>query len=122
MSIYIKHGDRTIWNPAMGVGRVFIHSVTALEAVAGLPSGVTAVIPDDTYSIDDGELRAFAQELVNGYFSTSHPLYRMMVGGVLKTCLVLLERAGNPLHIDPVNEDHMSFLRELGYHARFMPI
>lgn len=122
MSINFKHGGRTIWNPAMGVGRVFIHSVTALEAFTERPSGVKALIPDDTYDIDDGALRAFTQELLDGYFATNHPLYRMMVGGVLKTCLVLLERAGNPLHIDPVNEDHMSFLRELGYHARFMPI
>jgi Family of unknown function (DUF6086) len=120
MSQNFKVHGTTIWNPSNGVARVFVRQAEALEPIAGKKSGLRAVISDDTYEVDVPAMEDYVTALLEQYFRSRHTLYRMMVGGVLKTCLVLLDRAGSSV-FEPASDEQREFARELAAHAQHMP-
>jgi len=82
---------------------VFLACVTALEPLIGQEAGIAEVILGDTYEVNGEEIRQFAEILLNWYIMTNSPVLRAMIECVLRTCLVLAERAGYPVGISREN-------------------
>jgi hypothetical protein len=121
LSINVKYDGRIIWNPAMGIGQVFVKYLESLEPLAACDAGVKPLIPDDTYEVEPESLERFTLVLVDWYFSSNHRVYHELLGSVLKCCLVLLERTGSPIELDPMSEEQSAFAREVARHSRSMP-
>jgi hypothetical protein len=120
LSLNFKHGDQLVWNPANAVGQVFLRLVEALEPQAGAETGITTLIPGDTYGIEPEKLRAFTETLLGWYFNTNHPVYRDLFGGVLKCCLVLLERSDNAIEFDTSGDERHAFAQAVAEQAKSM--
>lgn len=108
MSLNFKKDGNMLWNPGMRAGRVFLANVRALEPVIGKNAGISDLIPGDTYEVDGCELNRFTSELLDWYIATNSPVLRGMIEGVLRTCIVLSERAGFPVEIYQENEPEWS--------------
>jgi hypothetical protein len=103
MSLNFKNDGKMLWNPGMRVGHIFLAYVTALEPLVEQRAGIVEVIHGDTYEVNGEETRQFAEVLLDWYIMTNSPVLRAMVECVLRTCLVLAERAGSPVEISPKN-------------------
>lgn len=107
MSLNFKSDGKMLWNPGMRSGRMFLAYVTALEPLIAKNAGISEVIREDTYEVNGEEMRRFAEILPNWYIMTNGPVLRAMVECVLRTCLVLAERAGYPVDVSPQNAPGM---------------
>jgi len=103
MGLNFKSREQLLWNPGMRVGRMFLAYVAALEPLIEKGAGISEVIRDDTYEVNGEETRRFAEVLLDWYIMTNSPVLRAMVECVLRTCLVLAERAGYPVELSPQN-------------------
>jgi Family of unknown function (DUF6086) len=101
VSLNFEHDGMVVWHPGMLSGQIFLAQVRALESLAGRGCGISEIIKGDTYGIDAQELREYSMELLDWYFSTSNPVPKSMLSGLLKICAVLAERAGAPVEILP---------------------
>lgn len=103
MSYVFEIDDATVWEPAIQVGDLFRGYVQVLETVLGVPAGLTEFASD--YLILDREaLAGFAREL-HRFWASGHPVGARLAEPVLAVCLVMLERAGEPLDLDPPGPD-----------------
>jgi hypothetical protein len=108
MSLNFKKDDTMLWNLGMRAGRAFLAYVRALEPLMGMGSGISDLIPGDTYEVTGDELRRFTSELLDWYIATNSPVLRVMIEGVLRTCIVLSERADFPVEISRENVSERS--------------
>jgi hypothetical protein len=103
MSLNFKSSGKMLWNPGTRSGQMFLAYVAALEPLLERSAGMSEVIRGDTYEVNGEETRRFAETLLDWYIMTNSPVLRAMIECVLRTCLVLVERAGCPVDISPQN-------------------
>ena len=98
MSQYFDVGERTLWNPSNGPGRLFVSMAKALEPMAGLPSGIGVGRwgpgDPDCHGIDLVAFTRFTDALVRRYRESNHLILRSLMEGVIATAIVLVERGG----------------------------
>lgn len=104
MNLNFEKEGTVLWNPGMRGGRVFLAYIRSLGPLMGMNSGISDLIPGDTYEVNGDELRRFTSELLDWYIATNSRVLRGMIEGVLRTCIVLSERAGFPVGILRENE------------------
>lgn len=95
MSQYFDLGDETLWNPSLGVSRLFLRQVAVFEAELGQPSGIGEMRSDEC-QIDPASFTAFVNALLTWRRHTTHPILTTLSDGFLTTTLALAERA----HLD----------------------
>lgn len=98
VSQYFDVGERTLWNPSNGPGRLFVEVAKALESVAELPCGIGVGQwgpgDPDSHGIDLPAFTAFTDALVRRYRESSHLILRSLMEGFIATAIVLVERGG----------------------------
>lgn len=99
MSYVVEIEDRTVWSPAHRLGALFHEYVRTLEDVLGVDAGITRFTAD--YLILDRTAHAHFVEELHRWGSSGHPLAEELSEPVLAISLVLLERAGVVLALDP---------------------
>jgi hypothetical protein len=95
MSYNVQVDGRTIWDPALRIGQMYLGLVAGASAAIQTPSGLVPDI-DDTCEIDIKIFEVFVERLRDWYFSTHHPVQHQLMRGVLQASLVVLERGGAP--------------------------
>jgi hypothetical protein len=103
VSYVFEIDDATVWSPALQVGDVFRGYVEVLEKVLGVPAGVSEFAGD--YLILDRETFAGFVREVHRFWASGHPVGTRLAEPVLAVALVMLERAGEPLDLDPPGPD-----------------
>lgn len=89
MSVWFCDADgRGLWNPATRVGETFLVTLSGLESVVGVRSGVGDVRNDEVI-VDGFALWRLVLAVVE---QSSHPVMRSQVSGVVAVALVLLDR------------------------------
>ncbi|WAL67884.1 DUF6086 family protein [Amycolatopsis cynarae] len=98
MSQSFDVGERTLWNPSNGPGRLFVDVAKALEPLAELPSGIGVGRwgpgDPDCHGIDLVAFTAFTDALVRRYRESNHLILRSLLEGFVATAIVLVERGG----------------------------
>ena len=103
MSYVFEIDDETVWSPALRVGDVFRGYVEVLEKTLGVPAGVT-VFASDYLVLDRAAFTGFAREL-HRFWASGHPVGARLAEPVLALALVMLERAGERLDLEPPGPD-----------------
>ena len=118
MSILFLAGGARLWNPSNTPGRLFKGQAEITAAEFGLPSGLGEIIEDEVV-VDVPLLETFLTKLARQYDYRGHFIIMSLIGGVLGTSYVLVERAGGRLpEIDPHRApaweaQHMQFSRSM---------
>jgi hypothetical protein len=90
----------SIWWPANMVGRLFKGQAEAMAAALDIPSGLGELFADEVV-IDLPVFEEFVMKLAEQY-NTNYFVVKSLIGGVLGTSYVMVERAGGQLpDIDP---------------------
>ncbi|MFC7547799.1 DUF6086 family protein [Plantactinospora sp. GCM10030261] len=118
MSYSFAFDGKTIWDPALRTGTMFVGLVHGAAQVLGVPSGLNPRV-DGSCAIDDlRTFTVFVEQLWDSYVSTRHPVSHEQIRGVLLVCLVLLDRMGAP--ITPSGEAQMAIIEQAAALGRSM--
>jgi hypothetical protein len=109
MSLPFELDGAKVWDPALGIGNMFIALAGAAAEVLGQQSGM-AVRRDGTCEIDSTAFRPFVEALRKAYVSTNHPVHHQQIAGILLVSLELLDRGG--VQLDASTEADNQILRE----------
>jgi hypothetical protein len=96
MSRLFKSGRTIVWNPASTIADLFKGQAEAAASAFHLPSGLSAIIEDECH-IDLPVFETFLIELAERYNRSADYLVKSLIGGVVGTSYVLVERAGGRL-------------------------
>jgi hypothetical protein len=94
VSVIFTAGGVDVWNPPTGIGMLYLAMADDLAAIAGGPTGLSAVVSDEI-TIDVPVFQAFVRSLLSG-----HPLFREMARGFVAISLAMLDRAGATVAYD----------------------
>ncbi|MCF6475761.1 hypothetical protein FAF44_46585 [Nonomuraea sp. MG754425] len=89
MSYVFDIADRTVWSPALKVGKLYIEMVASVARILGRPSGVHA-IANDYYDIDLAQFQAFVDAMAIEYAESNHDIYRHLLGVILPISVALI--------------------------------
>ncbi len=94
MSLSFQIDGKTVWDPALRVGRAFVGNAEALGDVQGVSPGLSAP-GGDPVIIDATQNKVFIEALAK-VLTASHPhgIHVRLVEPVHALCVVMLERAG----------------------------
>jgi hypothetical protein len=115
--LFLANGAR-LWNPSNVPGRLFKGQAEVVAAALGLSSGLGEIVEDEVV-VDLPLLERFVMRLVEQYDYRSHFIIISLIGGVLGSSYVLVERAGGQVpEIDPRrapawDEMHTRFSRSM---------
>jgi Family of unknown function (DUF6086) len=117
--LFLADGDGArLWNPSNMPGRIFKGHAEVIAAEFNLPSGLGEIIEDEVF-VDVPLLETFLTRLVRQYDYRGHFIIMSLIGAVLGTSYVLVERAGGRLpEIDPQRApaweaQHLEFSRSM---------
>lgn len=104
MSYPFTVDGRTVWDPALRVGRLYVAICASvaevLEVQPGLKPGA-----DGTCAIDVASFHGFVESLRESQASTRHPVYGSMMKGLLAVSIQLAKATGadlTPMYGDEV--------------------
>src|SRR3954454_10845786 len=117
MSMPFEVDGKDVWDPALGIGTMFIALAGAAAEVLGQQSGM-AVRRDGTCEIDSTTFRPFVAALRKAHVSTNHPVQHRQIDGILLISLELLDRAG--MQLDASSEAEVQLLDEARWFGRSM--
>jgi uncharacterized protein DUF6086 len=98
MSYVFEWDNKTVWSPALRVGKLYVMLADALAAVVSVPHGLAAMA-SDFYEVDRDKFAAFVTAL-RVWSPVGHVVGDALVGGFLATSLVMLERMGVASDVD----------------------
>ncbi|WP_052744384.1 DUF6086 family protein [Streptomyces odonnellii] len=108
---------RTIWDPALKVGKLYVSLAQGAGELLGLPTGLT---PNERggCDVDMATFQTFTQGLYDRYCSTRHLVLLGLIKGLLISSIVMLENGGGTIVRTPEREaglleDHDSFRRAM---------
>ncbi|MDF3142989.1 MULTISPECIES: DUF6086 family protein [unclassified Streptomyces] len=110
MSMYFDIGDKTLWNPSNGAGRLFLRQVEVFEAELKLPSGIGQGKyggDPDTLEVDPAVYAEFARGLVAWHCRTGHSVILALSEGFVAMAVALARRAGIEVEIPEPGPGHM---------------
>lgn len=93
MSIYFDVDSKTVWNPALRVGQLYVGYVRAVEVTFSLSAGIETT-NEDVVRIDLEEFGRFVQELVRSLSRTNSEVLLLQLRAVILPAVVMLSRAG----------------------------
>ncbi len=106
---------RTVWDPALNVGKLYVSLAQGVSELLRLPTGLT---PNERggCDVDMETFQAFSQGMYDRYCSTNHLILQGLIRGLLVTSLVMLQNAGGEIIRTPEREmglleDHDAFKR-----------
>lgn len=87
---------RTLWDPALRVGQLYVSLAQGAGDQLGLPTGLT---PNERggADVDLETFGAFTQALYDAYCSTRHFIMHDMMRGLLLASIVMLENGGGAI-------------------------
>ena len=93
--MYFTIGGQIAWNPSMGIGRLYVKYLAAVEEILQVPVGAWPVPGDpDDIRIDPESFGRFTANAQRAYGSSNSPVFREQLGVVLFPAMVMLQRAG----------------------------
>ncbi|MCQ8774797.1 DUF6086 family protein [Streptomyces telluris] len=101
MSQYYDMGDRSLWNAATGVSRLFMGQVSVYEAEVGMPSGI-GPMREDECQVDPAVFKVFAEALLAWHCRAIHPVTAALSEGFVVTVLALAGRAAIEVNWHPI--------------------
>lgn len=118
MSYPFELGGETLWDAGYYSGKLYASLAQGAADYVKLPTGLTPT-PQGSSDIELPTFRAFVEGLYNTYSSTHSPVIHGLMRGLLVTSLVLLDRAGasitlEPKHEDALREDKAALARAMG--------
>jgi hypothetical protein len=99
MSLYFRMNERTVWNPASDVGRIYTEYVRVLEKIYGHEAGLTDTSAD-LIEIESQLFTGFANALLGVLGTSNHRILHLELRSVLVPSIVMLQRAGIPSSVD----------------------
>ncbi|MFJ6086405.1 DUF6086 family protein [Streptomyces sp. NPDC092369] len=95
--------SRTLWDPGIGVGQLYVALAEGAGQLLGLPTGLT---PNERGGADvDLEMfQAFTQGMYNKYFVTENVIMHDLMRGLLLASMVMLETSGGAINRAPERE------------------
>ncbi|GGL27950.1 hypothetical protein GCM10011588_48460 [Nocardia jinanensis] len=96
MSYIFDIEDVTVWSPALRVGKLYVGMARDLADSLGTSMGIT-VMASDFWEIELDNFDSFVRMMNAEYFSSEHPVLKVLVGAVLAPSIILLERGGNSI-------------------------
>ncbi|MFD3998398.1 DUF6086 family protein [Streptomyces sp. NPDC058583] len=119
MSYPFQAPDRkTLWDPALGVGRAYVALAREAGELNGVPTGLTDNERLGGSDVDLFVFQQFTQALYDRYCSTNNFVLHGLLRGLLLTSVVMLERGGGSIARNPEWEDRL--LEDLDAYARAM--
>jgi hypothetical protein len=96
MSMTFSVDGHAVWQPASGVGRLYMAYLTAVENELSLSAGASAA-PGDPQDIQlaSASFLPFVQRLRQQYTQSNHGVFRGELAPVLFPAIVMLQRAGH---------------------------
>ncbi|MFF4039745.1 DUF6086 family protein [Streptomyces sp. NPDC001816] len=91
---------KTLWDPALRVGKVYVCVAQGVGEHLDLPTGLTPNARGGAY-VDLGTFQQFTQGMYNAYCSTGHFILRDLLRGLLLSSIVMLENGGRTIVRDP---------------------
>src|SRR5258708_40221602 len=92
--MYFTIGGQIAWNPSMGIGRLYVKYLAAVEEILQVPAGAGPVPGDpDDIRIDPESFGRFTAHALRAYGSSNSPVFRQQPGVVLFPAMVLLQLA-----------------------------
>jgi hypothetical protein len=108
---------RTLWDPALQVGRFYVFLARGVGETLGLPTGLT---PNEHggADVDISTFQTFTQGLYDRFCATRNLLLHDLLRGVLLTSIVMLENGGGTIVRTPEREaglleDHDDYIRRM---------
>ncbi|MDO0934072.1 DUF6086 family protein [Streptomyces sp. DG2A-72] len=94
---------RTLWDPALRVGQLYVSLAQGAGEQLGLPTGLT---PNERggADVDLETFRKFTQGLYDAYCSTRNFLMHDLMRGLLLASIVMLENGGGAITRVPERE------------------
>ncbi|MFE4305697.1 DUF6086 family protein [Streptomyces sp. NPDC056891] len=119
MSYPFQAADKkTLWDPALGVGRAYVALAREAGELNGVPTGLTDNERLGGSDVDLSVFQQFTQALYDRYCSTNHFILHGLLRGLVLTSVVMLERGGGSITRTLENEDGL--LEDLDAYARSM--
>ncbi|MFE4829260.1 DUF6086 family protein [Streptomyces sp. NPDC056672] len=94
---------RTIWDPALNVGKLYMSLAQGVGELLRLPTGLT---PNERggCDVDMGTFQTFTQGMYDKYCSTNHFILRRLLRGLLVSSIVMLENGDGTIIRTPERE------------------
>jgi hypothetical protein len=93
MSYSFRAGNKTVWDPSLQVGKLFLGQAQTVADVLGVSSGL-APQRDGTCLVDPQAFAAFFAEFQTWYLKSRHPVLVPLARPVLAVSLALLQQIG----------------------------
>ncbi|MFE1309077.1 DUF6086 family protein [Streptomyces sp. NPDC058755] len=106
---------RTLWDPALRVGQLYMSLAQGVGEQLDLPTGLTPNARGGAY-VDLGTFQVFAQGMYDAYCSTRHLIMHDLLRGLLLSSIVMLENGGHGIVRTPEHEaglltEHDTYVR-----------
>ncbi|MEU3984154.1 DUF6086 family protein [Streptomyces sp. NPDC026672] len=103
MSYPFERNGETLWDAGYSSGQMYAALAGGAAEFLRLPSGLTDT-PQGSCEVDPVAFRAFVAQLYKLYASTGNDVLQGLTHDLLVTSLVLLDRAGEGITLDPEHE------------------
>ncbi|MEG8279297.1 DUF6086 family protein [Streptomyces sp. AHA2] len=100
MSYPFEYNDETLWDAGYHSGRLYESLAQGAAGFLAVPSGLTPS-PQGGCTVDRDVFQAFVQRLYDLRAATSAEVLRGLTNGLLVTSLVLLNRSGGSIALNP---------------------
>ncbi|GHH28129.1 DUF6086 family protein [Streptomyces rubradiris] len=118
MSFLFEAGDETLWEAGYVSGRMYFALAQGVADHLRVSPGLTGGTPRGDCQVDVSAFRSFVEHLYREYSSTQSVVLHDLLRGMLITSLIMLERAGAPITLEPEHEE--AFQQEKAVLARAM--
>lgn len=118
LSYIFDYDDRTVWSPALRVGKLYVVLASEIAEYLDVSSGFCENASDH-YRIELEEFKRFVRAMYDLYFSSKHILQRSFLDGILAVSLGMLRRCG--VEFAAIGEDQKEFMVRVDKAMKAMP-